>query len=267
MHRTIKLAAALLTLMVSLAAETLAAQAVVATPTNQQGWVADNMLGAATIGITSAFARSGDGSLEMTSTGTGDRSRFSLYLQNPFSFAGLTGVGMDLYNSVASVGNGVAMPALKLLTYDPLGAFGQFGELAWEQYLNSGVSPAGTWATEDMSQQLFWRSAGGGKRTQTNCMPVLNGPNMKLSTLADWQSTCYSSQAVVYGISVGYGSGNGGVVDMAVDNIWYTESGNDYSVNFEANVVTATPEPATLALMFTGLLGIVPLARRKRRQQ
>lgn len=260
MKRRIVLAATVL--MASAPCAAALAQVIV-TPSNPQGWgVVDNAgTGSATINTT--YARSGNGSLELTMATGGDKSYFGTLL-TPQSLSSVTSAGFDWYRNSSTTGAGFLAPSYHFLIASTSGNTVQYSQLVWEWAYNNpansaGTAPTDSWQTSNIVNGQFWRSMGG--PTDTNCQPLTSGSQL-FATLSDWASTCYAGQnPTVYGISVGFGRVSN--FEGAADNvhIGFGESaGTTY--NFEADQSTV-PEPSSMALLGTGLVGLVPMVRRR----
>jgi hypothetical protein len=257
-------------------AATLAAQNTIVTPSNPQGWAANSMSGAATVGITNAFPFNGNGSVEFTSTGPADRARWQLDLsQNLQSLANLDSIGMSMFQLSSNTGNHAIVPAMKILIYDPLNAHGVFfTEMTWEWYLNNptGTFAVDSWTGVDLINQNWWISQLGGNHTNADCSTGSNSdPNspLALATISHWSNTCYSPGAKFYALAAGTGSGWTGTNIFGVDNVYYQERGSSlYSANFEvAGSTTTTPEPATFGLTATGILSMIGVGGNHRRRR
>jgi hypothetical protein len=239
-------------------------------------WFRDDVRAGSSVGITTDYARSGTGSMLLTGTGSASKADVALYF-NPsaylytrlFNFAGLS---YDFYRAGSSTADSHLAPALRLLV-DADGDFfttGDRGSLVYEPTYNGGGDvPVDQWVSTNVgaSTNLWYYQSGLGVEEVFN------------RTLADYVDGTYTSTAgfahvtwnsVVYGMSFGTGSGWNGTYTGAVDNVTYALNvlpAPDKSVtyNFEPNATTATPEPASLALVGGGLLVLGAAARRRNR--
>jgi hypothetical protein len=137
--------------------------------------------------------------------------------------------------------------------------------LVWERWYNTRNALVPTendqWHFEDLTGQQFWRHFDGGLiYTNAGCENTSFDGSAALQTydISGWVANCYSASAQVYGIMIGVGSMWPGTYHAFLDNVQLSFNGQQGFVvedNFElpANVV---PEPATLTLLATGLLGL-----------
>jgi len=245
-------------------------------------WYYNNVRNNGIAGISTAFPRSGNGSLEFTITqGPGGNSSkadaefFNTAAPNgagnygPTSVMGqlsdLTALSFDWYRASGASPDDQASnnlhPVIRLLIASP--DFTQSGYIVFEREVNRDVfgphptpvaSPRDTWMTDDVfgGNYRMWSTG--------SSLPFnLNGTNgparyYDALTLADWRGQFGSY--LVTGVSVGVGSG-WGTFSGAVDNVTFGFAGAPITTyNFEV-----VPAPGAAALL--GLAGVVGLRRRR----
>lgn len=235
-------------------------------------WLRDNVRGGSTVGITSTYARSGNGSAYMSGTiANTSKADMEYYFGgqyvNPFKLSDLNGLAYDYYrNSSSTAGAGLA-PSLRIMI-DEDGVLGGTDQsiLIFEPIYNgTSIIPVDQWVSNTItgSSNLWWRQFNPGNT-------VVNPFGQLLSSYASAGGVSSAGRTIngnslVYGLSSGIGSGWNGTFDGAVDNIEVSYASNDVTFNFETQAVTATPEPASLVLVATGFFGIAGFARRRRK--
>jgi hypothetical protein len=201
--------------------------------------------GDANSAITDAFARSGNGSLELQ----GDRTRF-FGLGNPYDpgsniglLSNLNDFSFDWSIAASSLSNldDDYTPALRLHIWDGQ----QRSELIWEGAYNNtyGNTNRDTWYETDFEDN-FWQYQSG--------IGVTELFNVGLD---HWQQE-YSANAYVSAVSVGVGSSVGGDYLAFADNVTIQFDNQDSrTFNFEVDSVDV-PEPSTLAIFALGMIGL-----------
>lgn len=217
------------------------------------GWTYANVRNDATIGINTTFARSGDGSVYLSTTGTGDKADIMYGTEGSGPALGLlsdfTSLSYDWYTQSSTVGG--AAPSLRIYVGDGT----HFGYLVWDPANNGSSLPTGAWQSGD----AFTSGVGISGLYGTGNLP--NGGGIVNSTpqsMVDWKAllTNYS----VYGVNAGVGSGWNGNFVGAVDNIAFGFGANSTTYNFEA-----VPEPSSVALaLIAGGAGLAEALRRRR---
>lgn len=224
-------------------------------------WYQDNVGAGTTVGITTDYARSGNGSAyfnqAQAQTGKAD---LQYYFGNqtglaPIALSSLTSYSYDYLRDSSSTTTSYLTPVLRLNMLRD-GVFA--GTLIWEAAYNLGTGPAATntWLTGsgDLTTGNFW--------TNNALLGPTDATAGGTKTLAQWIADNSGHSLSVYGIQVGFGSGWDGTFRGAADNVNVAFGQTVYNANFE--VATAgVPEPATWAMMIMGF-GMIGGAMRRR---
>ena len=244
----------------------------------------------ATVAITGANPRSGNGSLAVTTSGSlFDWGFFQRLAPGGSSWGLLSAINcltFDWYR------NGYLLPedapdalfaetwqeqtpVLRLLVRDEVNGQVLNSHLVWERWYNTKGVLAPTendeWHFEDLTTQQFWRHFDGGNLyTNLGCANGNFSTSSQLQTydVSGWVTNCYSSAAQIYGVMIGVGSYWPGEYGGYLDNVQLRFEGDEgFAVedNFELPLTTTTPEPATVALLAAGLAAMGLVSRLRRR--
>lgn len=229
-------------------------------------WYQANVGAGSTVGITTDYARSGNGSAYFSQIQSQTGKADLVYnfgsggMLAPVVLASLTSVSFDFFRDMASSTDPNFAPVFR---FDMLkdGVFA--GSLVLENvYQNQMSAPVGSWTTlsSTLSSGIWWA-------TNPLLGPTFANANGGQKTLGQWITDNSGSTLSVYGMEIGFGSGWNGTFYAGVDNVDVNFTrGPSMNTNFEVVGVTATPEPASLALVGTGLLSFAGFIRRRRQQ-
>jgi hypothetical protein len=239
-------------------------------------WVYNNTRGGGSVGIRTNYPRSGNGSVYFNSTsntGKADIEYFASpvnaggnFAPNPFdpssilgSLAALSHLSYEWYRDGSSTAPAWLHPVLRLgiLRVNQDNTFA-LGYLIFERVYNGfGAAPTDSWESDNIigSNYKLWATASLGFGD-----PNVNIYNV-LKTIPEWVSAASNANATLLVISVnaGIGSGWNGTFTGAVDNITFGFNGTYTTYNFEV-----VPEPASMAALGSGLIGLLGLRRRKK---
>ena len=243
-----------------------AASAAVVTPSNPQGWSAQNVKGTGTVAIDSTYKPAGQqGSLHFTTSGGNDKADFvdTWGVVAGRTLGNISALSYSYLRDAQSTTADYRAPAFRLSFYDaPTGKSGYLiYEPVYQQPGNAPV-PTGVWNDKDILGGNFWMREFGGSGTIEKYDV----------TLAQWASgtqqapNAYvlNSNTSIYAIEVGVGSGWDGTFVGAADNVNLAFGSDVISANFEPDGTAAVPEPASWAMMVGGF-GLVGSALRRRK--
>lgn len=218
-------------------------------------WQQRNVGGNASVGITTDYARSGNGSILFTGTDGNSKADLEINFAAPFALSALAGLSYDWLRDSTSTAPDHLHPVLRLMIDGDgdLSTTGDRGYLVYERAYNPSVSPVPTdaWQSDDVMGKNLWSTGG-----LPDPFAVYN------RDIADW--LVLLPNAKVLGLSTGIGSGFNGTFRGAVDNVSFTVDSVTTTYNFEVAAATAVVEPASLAVFGAGMVGLAVLRRRRR---
>jgi len=193
-------------------------------------------------------------------------------------------------------------PVLRLLLGQEINGSLVMSELVWEKYYTDGSPTTNDeWVAEDLMDQYFWHAMGGTQYWVNSQCQAQTGPfvpdgqnppsvwdgGLLLGTPTGWaggsfvdpnatgacaQSGFNLGDASIYGVALGVGSNWPDQYQGYVDWLQLTFNGGEetgeFAVwsNFELPETTV-PEPGSMALLATGLVGLGIAGLRKRKKQ
>ncbi len=231
---------------------TTPAQAVIVTPGSPDGWAPANVRADATVAITTAQPRSGNGSLEFaTNTVTPGQDKADYQKTwDPADFptrtlAGLTALSYEYYRDSSSTTANHLAPVFRLYVADVTptsSTFGKYALLIWEPVYN-GAAPVPTdqWITQDILNGKFWMFVPSGQSIPSGVVQNYG------ATLSNWLAGGVTGQpgdpapinidanSLVFGVNVGVGSGWGATFRGFVDNVTLRWGTDEVHANFEVD--------------------------------
>lgn len=236
----------------------LNAQTVVVMPSNPQGWINYGPSGPGIVaGPTTDFADQygGAGSLEFSipanSPHVEEGWRFNF--DSPRSLSSVTQLSYDWLRSSTSTYLPTLAPAFTLIMTDT-------SNLTFRSdVFGVPVAPLDQWVTEDaLNFQSYVRYSPSGTG---NCASYAIA-----RSLATFNSMCYGGAGQIKSLYVWMGGGDGYSSLGAIDHVTIGFGDAPATTwDFEPDQSTV-PEPSTLALLGTGLFGLAPTIRRRRRR-
>jgi hypothetical protein len=224
------------------------------------GWYYTNVRNSTTVGISTANPQSGNGSVSFVAPKNGKADIEFMPGRSLGAFSGLSSMSYDWYRVGTSGAADHLHPSLRVLVdRDGDLSTNDRGYLVFERIYNNLATPEDAWVTDTIGAGTFlWNTKffGNAMPAETN---INASPYAFDATLAEWQA--YMPSGVILGFSSGVGSGWGSFTG-AVDNISWTINGVTTVNNFEV-AAADVPEPASVALLGLGLMGLVAARRRK----
>ena len=230
-------------------------------------WHTANLAGGATAAITATNPRSGNGSVEMSSSNNGGKADFvyTWGFDTARTLGSLNLLSYDWYRSVSSTVADHLHPAFRL-SYDADGnsaTTADRGYLIYENVYNGNNVVEGVWRTDNIFGANFWMRQFTPSNTVENYGTTLqewmNGP--RPGAPAD----VLSANTAILGIEFGIGSGWGNAsFNGFVDNVSIGFGNNATTFNFETVAANVVPEPGSFALMGLGIFAALGARKRKR---
>lgn len=236
-------------LLISSAGQALA---VIVTTGAPDGWAPANVRTDATVAITTAQPRAGNGSLEFTTntiTSGQDKADYEK-LWDPANYAnrtlaGLTALSYEYYRASSSTTTNHLAPVLRLYVADVTTrspTFGKYALLIWEPVYNGATPiPTDQWVTQNILNGNFWMFVPGGQSIPSGVVQNYN------ASLSNWLAGGVTGQpgdpapinidanTRVFGVNVGVGSGWGATFRGFVDNVTLQWGADEVHANFEVD--------------------------------
>ena len=217
----------------------------------KNAWGQVELTGSPTVAVTSTFPQSGNGSLELHSSGTTSKGGLAYY--PPGAGFGLlknlSAVSYDWLRSATSAGQPDAAPLLRLFL--STGNYNGANHVATLVYLPAsngatglGNSDTAWYSTDVMAGAQIWQSRGAGPGGQ------------QTKSFADFVADPAYADLTVFAVEAGFGSGYSAEFVGAIDNVTVTGSAASVAANFEASAPQAAGPVSVPTLSLTGLLGL-----------
>jgi hypothetical protein len=266
--------------MIALMLAPLTAHAQVVTPSSLNGWALfDGSSGSDPAAITGAQPFNGTGSLQYTINASNQQPAAAYGFASPFLLSSLTSLSSFGFSFLTPLGmTPAASPTLRLLLTGIGGNPNSRtdGSLGW--YLNGA---AGAWDTETFSLTSgnFFLRLGGTGQAANDCRSAGSSFDDRRQTIQQWEGVCTGSPAydlrgaAVVGIEVDWGTFvNPTTSTSYADNINWSNFGqnSNHAFNFEltsGGPTDVVPEPATMSLLGTGLVGLLGAGVKRRKRK
>ena len=235
----------------------------VSAPFQSYTWRQTSVGGGATVGITTDYARSGNGSVSFETTGNPAKADLTYSFAEAIPLSSFASIAYDFYRDGASTVGGNFAPVFRFEIFKNA-TFA--GSLVLEHLYQNQTQPAlDSWTTVSATQTsgIWWATNG-------LLGPTFADANGGQKSLQAWIDANAGSTLYVTGYNIGVGSGwtdgtqaGTGLFRGALDNIAITNDAGTQSFNFE--VAGAVPEPASWAMLIGGF-GVVGGTLRSRRR-